>query len=74
MWFARSGRRCLSIPGVFLVPSGWLADVVLEVVGHFAAASYETYKVESHWRHGGNLYRDGLVRIVIDMPDLAKNR
>ena len=31
-------------------------------------------KVEGHWRHGGVLYRDDLVRIVIDMPDLAKNR
>jgi hypothetical protein len=29
---------------------------------------------EDHWRHAGVLYRDDLVRIVIDMPDLAKNR
>jgi len=46
----------------------------LEVVDHFGAASYETQKVEGHWRHGGVLYRDDLVRIVIDVPDLAKNR
>jgi hypothetical protein len=36
--------------------------------------SYETQKVEGHWRHAGVLYRDDLVRIVIDVPDLAKNR
>jgi hypothetical protein len=24
-----------------------------EVVDHFGAASYETQKVEGHWRHGG---------------------
>jgi hypothetical protein len=56
------------------VPSEWLAEAVLEVVDHFGAASYETQKVEGHWRHGGVLYRDDLVWIVIDVPDLAKNR
>jgi hypothetical protein len=56
------------------VPSDWLAEAVLEVVGHFGAASYETQKVEGHWRHGGVVYRDDLVRIVIDVPDLPKNR
>jgi hypothetical protein len=56
------------------VPSEWLAEAVLEVVDHFGTASYETQKVEGHWRHGGVLYRDDLVRIVLDVPDLAKNR
>jgi len=56
------------------VPSEWLAEAVLEVVDHFGAASYETQKVEGHWRHGGVLYRDDLVRIIIDVPDLVKNR
>ena len=31
-------------------------------------------KVEGHWRLGGILYRDDLVRIVIDTPDVVKNR
>jgi len=47
---------------------------VLEVVDHFGAASYETQKVEGHWRHSGVLYRDNLVKVVIDVPDTAKNR
>jgi len=46
----------------------------LEVVDHFAAASYETQKVEGHWRHGGVLYQDELVRLVVDVPDSAKHR
>src|SRR5579875_3383101 len=33
------------------VPPEWLAEAVLEVVDHFGAASYETQKVEGHWRH-----------------------
>ena len=56
------------------VPAEWLAEAVLEIVDHFGAASYETQKVEGHWRHGGVLYRDNLVRVVVDMPDSAKNR
>ena len=52
----------------------WLAEAVLEVVDRFGAASYETQKVEGHWRHGGVSYRDDLVRVVVDVPDTAENR
>jgi len=56
------------------VPQEWLAEAVLEIVDHFGAASYETQKVEGHWRHGGVIYRDDLVRLVVDVPDLVKHR
>jgi hypothetical protein len=51
------------------VPPDWLAEAVLEIVDHFGAASYETQRVEGHWRHGGVVYRDDLVRLVVDLPD-----
>jgi hypothetical protein len=56
------------------VPPEWLAEAVLEIVDHFGAASYETQKVEGHWRHGGVAYRDNLVKVVIDVPDTVRNR
>ena len=56
------------------IPPDWLAEAVLEVVGHFGAASYETQKIEGHWRASGVLYRDELVKIVIDVPDNPANR
>ena len=56
------------------IPSEWLAEAVLEIVDQFGAVSYETQKVEGHWRHGGVLYRDDLVRVVVDIPDSVKNR
>ena len=56
------------------VPPDWLAEAVLDVVDRFGAASYETQKVEGHWRHGGVIYRDNLVRIVVDVPDSDENR
>lgn len=33
------------------IPGEWIAEAVLEIVDHFGAASYETQKVEGHWRH-----------------------
>ncbi len=56
------------------VPPAWLAEAVLEIVGRFGAASYETQRVEGHWRHGGVVYRDDLVRVVVDVPDDGANR
>lgn len=56
------------------VPSDWLAEAVLEIVDRFGAASYETQKVEGHWRQGDVTYRDNLVRLVVDLPDVDDNR
>ena len=56
------------------VPPDWLAEAVLEVVDRFGTASYETQRVEGHWRHGGVVYRDNLVRIVVDVPEREENR
>jgi hypothetical protein len=56
------------------VPPEWLAEAVLEIVDHFGAASYETQKLEGHWRHGGVIYRDNLVRLVVDVPDTSPSR
>jgi hypothetical protein len=56
------------------VPPEMLAEAVLEIVEHFDAASYETQKVEGHWRHQGVLYRGNLVKIVVDAPDEEANR
>lgn len=30
--------------------------------------------MEGHWRHSGVLYRDDLVRVVVDVPDSTRNR
>jgi len=56
------------------VPADWLADAVLEIVVQFGAASYETQRIEGHWQQGVTVYRDNLVRLVIDVPDTATNR
>jgi len=55
-------------------PARLLAEAVLEIVDHFGAASYETQKVEGHWRHEGVIVRDNLVKIVIDAHDSLNSR
>jgi hypothetical protein len=56
------------------VPPDRLAEAVLEIRDHFGSVSYETQKVEGHWRHSGVIYRDNLVKIVVDVPDATTHR
>ena len=56
------------------VPADWLVEAVFEVVDRFGAVSYESQNVEGHWRHSRILYRDNLVKIVVDIPDSASHR
>jgi len=56
------------------VPSEWLVEAVYEVVDHFGAASYESQSLEGHWRRETTHYRDNLVKIVLDAPDVPENR
>ncbi len=56
------------------VPAEWLAEAVREVLDHFGAASFVTQKLEGHWRQGGVLYRDNLVRVVVDVADSPDSR
>ena len=53
-------------------PNGWPNRCW--IVDHFGAASYETQKLEGHWRQGGVLYRDNLVKVILDAPDSPENR
>jgi hypothetical protein len=55
------------------VPSDWLADAVLEIVEKFGAASFESQSIEGQWRLAGIVYRDNLVKIVVDVPDSTAN-
>jgi hypothetical protein len=56
------------------IPRKVLGEAVKEIVANFGAASYETQRIEGHWLHQGASYRDDLTRLVVDVPDTAKNR
>ena len=56
------------------IPKKLRGEALQEILEHFEAVSYETQIIEGHWRHAGILYRDDLARMVVDLPEIAKNR
>ena len=56
------------------VPRELLADATVELVERFGALSHETQTIEGHWKSEGIVYRDQLVKLVIDIKDNELNR
>jgi len=56
------------------VPDTLIADVLVELRNHFGAVSSETQRIEGQWQHAGQIYRDDLMRIFVDVEDTPQNR
>jgi hypothetical protein len=56
------------------VPDEIIADALLELEGRFGAVSCETQTIRGLWRHEGQLFRDDLVRVFVDAPDVPESR
>jgi hypothetical protein len=56
------------------VPGELVADVLIELRSHFSAVSSETQTIQGHWQHEGQLYRDELSRVFVDVPDTQEAR
>src|SRR3954469_3406213 len=56
------------------VPDELLAETILELEQQFGAVSCETQNIRGIWSHEGQSYRDYLVRLFIDVPDLPESR
>ncbi len=56
------------------VPSALIADTLLELEEKFGAVSSETQVIHGRWQHEGKSFRDDLVRVFVDVPDVAENR
>jgi hypothetical protein len=50
------------------------AITVLELRSKFGAVSCETQTIQGVWQHAGLEYRDDLVRLFVDIPDLPEHR
>jgi hypothetical protein len=57
-----------------LVPDELVGETVLELRQRFGAVSAETQVIRGHWQHQGEVYRDELVRVFVDVPDSGKTR
>lgn len=56
------------------VPDDLIAETLLELEQQFGAVSTETQTIRGHWRHEGKAYRDDLVRVFVDAPDVPESR
>jgi hypothetical protein len=56
------------------VPDEPLADTLLELRQQFGAVSSETQIIRGLWEHQGQSYRDDLVRVFVDVPDVPESR
>jgi hypothetical protein len=56
------------------VPDPFIADTLIELRAKLGAISLETQRIEGHWQQGGEVFRDDLIRIFIDVEDTAQNR
>ena len=56
------------------VPDELVADALIELEQRFGAVSCETQTIRGLWHHEGQPFRDDLVRVFVDAPDLPENR
>ena len=56
------------------VPEHLIAEALVELHSKFGADSSETQRIEGRWQHDGQLYRDVLMRLFLDVPDTPQNR
>lgn len=55
------------------IPDELFADALLELRERFGAVSSETQVIRGIWQHEGEIYRDDLVRVFVDVIDDADN-
>jgi hypothetical protein len=56
------------------VPDEAVADTLIELEERFGAVSCETQTIRGHWRSEGEVFRDDLIRVFVDVQDTAENR
>ena len=56
------------------VPDTLIAETLVELRRNFGAVSVETQKIEGQWQHAGQVYRDDLMRVFVDVEDTERNR
>ena len=56
------------------VPDALIAETLVELRRNFGAVSSETQKIEGQWQHAGQVYRDELMRVFVEVEDTERNR
>ncbi|MBI5760008.1 MAG: hypothetical protein HZA46_15935 [Planctomycetales bacterium] len=56
------------------IPDEVIADTLIELEDRFGAVSCETQTIQGLWSHEGTVFRDDLIRVFVDVPDVAESR
>ena len=56
------------------VPDDQVSDTLIELEEQFGAVSCETQTIRGHWQFEGQPFRDDLIRVFVDVPDVSENR
>lgn len=56
------------------VPDALVGQAVVELRSRFGAASCETQIIQGFWQQGGEMYRDTLIRLFVDVADTEESR
>ena len=56
------------------VPDELIAETLLELEARFSAVSVETQTIRGLWRHEEQLFRDELIRVIVDSVDVPESR
>ena len=56
------------------VPDTLIAETLVELRRKFGAVSCEAQRIQGQWQHEGQIYRDELVRVFVDVEDTDENR
>src|SRR5207247_2592036 len=56
------------------VPDDLIAEILLELREQFGAVSCQTQTIRGIWQYQDQIFRDDLVRVFVDAPDLPESR
>ena len=56
------------------VPDALIAEALVELQQQFGAVTSETQIIQGLWQNQGQIYRDELMRVFIDVEDTPENR
>jgi hypothetical protein len=56
------------------IPDELIGATLRELREQFGAVSCESQTIRGLWEHGGQIYRDDLVRVFVDAPDVPESR
>jgi len=51
-----------------------IGATLLELREQFGAVSCESQPIHGEWEHGGEVFRDDLMRVIVDAPDTPESR